>query len=897
MSDQTSAALPPLFRLQEIDDFFASHPEGLVFVPNRRLAAKIRQAQDHQQLQAGAKRWQALAVFSVEDWLQEQWQRSMLAGHCEALRVLSTTEEQLLWLAVLREDSEHSGLLNTAATADSLQAANRVLNLWNYSHGSATLERQRGEFEAGLDQRLFLQWREAFYSKLFQLGAMTQADMLNRAIESLPRRPACMLLGFQDLTPMLQQLVEHFDCVVRSADKSPSPAVRVQRYNDDDAQLRALAAWLKQQLHDNPHQRIGIIDPLLSQRRQVIERELRAVLEPDYGEPASPRTVAAINFSAGIPLGEAPIIDAIFLALELLEHDMGIDTLERLLASVFLLDSNVETGARAVWFQSLIDLGRRRLSNAWLVEHLANWPGVEFTSALLQSLTAVRLLLHEPGFDWRGQHSARRWDRQLQTLLETVGWPGQRELDSIEYQQVRAWYSVLDQYSNMDDLLGPHCLGTAKAMLQRLASRTPFQAETADSAIQVLGVLEGAGLHFDQVWMLSQDDGVWPPKPSPSPFIPLNLQRREKMPHADAARELAFAESLQANYLARADSVVISYGALRDGVTTRPSPLLRGYPVEEMDATQTCTITAHIPFEQLVDDRVAAVDAGPLSGGASLLSHQSACPFRAFAVHRLQALAVEFPDIGLDARDRGISLHRALEVFWEHTSSLDELLALNETALSDRLDSAVGAGISSLQRRRPDVMGQRFTELERLRLHSLLEAWIELEKQRPPFVVDARERGLTAEVGGQWQLQLRMDRVDRLADGKELLIDYKSGRVNIGDWAGDRPKDPQLPLYLASRSDDGRSAAIAYAEVRRDNVALRGLGEDSHGIDGIVPHQRWKDKSTEEWAKEVAAWRERIDALVAEYTAGHAAVSPKNAASCQYCHLHSLCRIQSEYSQ
>ncbi len=58
----------------------------------------------------------------------------------------------------------------------------------------------------------------------------------------------------------------------------------------------------------------------------------------------------------------------------------------------------------------------------------------------------------------------------------------------------------------------------------------------------------------------------------------------------------------------------------------------------------------------------------PLRGGAAILQNQAACPFRAFAVHRLSAKAIESPHDGFDYRERGQLVHDTLAAFWTSLS-------------------------------------------------------------------------------------------------------------------------------------------------------------------------------------------------------------------------------------
>ena len=69
--------------------------------------------------------------------------------------------------------------------------------------------------------------------------------------------------------------------------------------------------------------------------------------------------------------------------------------------------------------------------------------------------------------------------------------------------------------------------------------------------------------------------------------------------------------------------------------------------------------------------------------------------------------------------------------------------------------------------------------------------------------------------------KVRIDRVDRLADDARVLIDYKTGAATT-DWRGDRPDNPQLPIYaLAASRSIGRRRVCA-CEGRRTRLCCRG---------------------------------------------------------------------------
>ncbi len=106
--------------------------------------------------------------------------------------------------------------------------------------------------------------------------------------------------------------------------------------------------------------------------------------------------------------------------------------------------------------------------------------------------------------------------------------------------------------------------------------------------------------------------------------------------------------------------------------------------------------------------------------------------------------------------------------------------------------------------------GPRWRARERVRLNLLLTLWLDVERKRAPFAVENLEQGAQVAQFAGLNFAVRVDRVDRLADGARVLIDYKTGAA-IADWRGDRPDNPQLPIYALLQPE--ALVAVAYARV------------------------------------------------------------------------------------
>ena len=100
-----------------------------------------------------------------------------------------------------------------------------------------------------------------------------------------------------------------------------------------------------------------------------------------------------------------------------------------------------------------------------------------------------------------------------------------------------------------------------------------------------------------------------------------------------------------------------------------------------------------------------------------------------------------------------------------------------------------------------------------------------------------------------------------------------------------------LPAYAVSV--DPAPSAIAFARLRPDDLGFDGLAEGEPGAPGVVPlaDARYKFKALDSWHELLKDWHLHLETLARDFRAGSAAVDPRTASVCNYCHLHALCRI------
>jgi probable DNA repair protein len=347
--------------------------------------------------------------------------------------------------------------------------------------------------------------------------------------------------------------------------------------------------------------------------------------------------------------------------------------------------------------------------------------------------------------------------------------------------------------------------------------------------------------------------------------------------------------------------VVLSHPTQRDQHDCAPSALIGDLPAL---AAGTCVVppttaeaihAAAPALESIVDDLAPPLAvAGRASGGAGLFEKQSECPFRAVSIHRLKADVWPAVAAGLSAIERGHLLHRVFAVLWRDLRDQAALLGLSPTAVAARVDVAVAdamasAAIPAVRRR---ALPPLVIALEAGRLSSLSREWLEhIERSRPPFAVLEAELELVLSLGGL-DVRLRLDRVDRLADGGVAIIDYKTGRaVPPAKWLDPRPQAPQLALYALAwraRFPSQPVRAVAYAQVKRGELKLLGLAADDNMGREVPPPS---SVGRADWSDVESHWQESLTALAGEISRGHAAVAPRDSETCRRCGLHAFCRI------
>jgi ATP-dependent helicase/nuclease subunit B len=869
----------------------------VVVTPNRRLAAHLTSEFDRAQVAAGKTAWPSADCVSLNAFLERTWAEITRCSAGAAL--LSPHQEAVLWERAVSDSPQGAALLHPEAAARAAREAWRI----QCAH-HIELDRYRSALDE--DGQAYLHWSDQ-YRALLRAGnwldtvRMPDAIIVARQAGAGLATRALVPYGFDLIAPQHRAL---FDALARdgwqvsemAAHPRAGSALRAA-YDDREAELAAVAWQVKEALASRPDARIGVVVPDLAAAHSDVLRIFDDALDPARVLGASRERPRPYNVSLGLPLSGHPLVHTALLILELARGDLALEDAGSLLRSPFIAGAEQELAPRALLDRDLRSDGRpvvglRLLARRARGENPGDLAGCRELAVRL----AAWVKLAEAAC--QGRQPPSQWSTVFQRLLAGLGWPGERTLDSAEYQAFVKWRETVSSLSALDLVAARLGYDDALARLKRIAAETVFQPETPDVPVQVLGVLEANGLEFDRLFVTGLSDEAWPSPPRPNPYLPLALQRAHGVAHATGDWQLEFARRTTSFWLGAAPEVRLSWPRREGERALGMSPLLKSVADAEPALGKVeglrGAIFASRAIEEIADFAAPELPAGiDVKGGAEFFLNQAACPFRGFAAHRLGAQALDAARVGLDPRDRGGLVHRAAEYLWKELASSARLAAMSGEELKAVVARAVAAAAEIMRKRRPDVMTEAFAELERSRVEALLARLLALEKTRAPFAVMGREEPRPVSVAGV-RVETRLDRVDRLEDGSHVVLDYKTSReVDVADWLGERPDEPQLPLYAASGR--GELAAVAFAQLNVRQVRFEGLSRTAGVLPGVptLADSRKASAQYADWKSLLEGWRAVLEALAREYLAGRAEVAPKNYPdTCKHCDFPTLCRVQ-----
>ncbi|MGC1854063.1 MAG: PD-(D/E)XK nuclease family protein [Candidatus Aquirickettsiella sp.] len=863
------------------------NPEDLLLTGNKRLIPFLHKAYAQYQQKQKKQVWSTLQFFTFTRWLETLWEKQFIKQTGFSLRLLNQQQECLLWKIIIQQSAY--SFLDTVYTAKNAQQAWQLLQ-------QAQLDYQITHFKQSNETETWQTWATHFVSFCQTHALVDLSSALNHLIllfrkKILKPPPRIFLIGFNEINPQYKKLLKvleeqhceicHFAPVYSSA--------KQQRLclSDKETEYHTMALWAYQSWQHDKKNIACVIPHLIEQRTHLLNTftEVFTALAPSCMHHPP------FNIAAGNPLLEFGLIQTAMLILGL-EEINSFPQINLLLRSPYLGGSQQEQAARAQLDITLRGTVENRLHLDPLLR-ISNQHACPILSGLIAHLIPLikkypSHFLAKPSF----------WSAYFAKKLHALAWPGERLLNSGEFQLLERWSELLTELAGLDFILGNISHTAALQQLHEFIANTLFQTKTLhEPPIHVLGLLDSAGMYFDTLWVMGLDDRTWPAIAKPNPFIPYALQHAHQIPYASSEREYYFASLLTKNLIGCAENIIFSHPTQHLDQILHPSVLIKPIPEIELSDLKLPTYQALAKrimttqqWEYYRDVSVPLPAEDSFSGGTQLLQSQIACPFQAFARWRLKAQFQPFPQNGLNARERGILLHQVLEQFWNKVQDQSSLLTLTPSALDKLIHAAIEHCLNFLSKKRPVGFKTHFINIERQRLQTLLKNVIDLEKQRPVFMQTQHESKRELKLG-RLLLTLRIDRLDQLNATQSMIIDYKTSAPSKIDWLEARCDYPQLPLYCLSYPETVRSFAIMH--LRSNKITLQGISAEESAMQSLIPLKKLNTSlALNHWSDLLKHWQTCLEKIAKEFQHGLAGINPKHGpTTCRHCDLSLLCRI------
>jgi probable DNA repair protein len=897
----------------------------LILTANKRLAQTYLSQYAQQQLAAGLMVWEAPDVLPFAVWQRQLWDAWVVA-QCEAgiapPVLLDSVQTKVLWQQVIEANAASlSALLHPVLLAAQAAQAWKLLHAWQ-------IDAQDDAFAQGsLEHTQFLQWMQAFDWRCQQENWLDEARLLSQLMlavtaKALPLPTHIRLLGFVQMTgaelhfwQSLQSLGITVDGLEDVVVSMPSVQAALSFASIDDEQ-QAIADWVNTQLSVNQDARLVIAVPQMAAWRDAL---LEKILLSCASQSLLPNQLDApppVNLSLGDALVQQPVVAVARLGLGLMPDVIDHADLLILLRSPFTGGTDDDLRL-AQWLTEAQTLQWRWNSLYGRLQHRAESLQALAVQDVLSDKDQRQLSMLQQGLlrldRWRpaqARHDVRlpsQWAQWMRARVQGLGIRAQG-LGSLAYQAWSALDDTFDLLAPLDLVSGAVSLSKALSLLDGLLV-TPWQPRQGKTQVQLLGMMEAAGLACDALWVADMGFEQWPPKATPNPLIPLRLQKQAGVRDADPSKQADYARHLLAAVMENAQQITVSH-ARSDGsrVDLLPTGLLdvvwqSPHPSLLPRGEGTVDLLPRPLGEGWGEGRWQDWQAPALAvdelarGGTGLFKHQSLCPFRAFAQLRLDAKESKTASEGPDAALRGTLVHNSLEAVWKAIGDSATLLSLTDTTRQTLVCEQVAATLKAEQEDAPDLLGERYMQLEQQRITDLIVCVLKKDtddaKVLPPFVVES-EASLRRSVCGV-DVNLRIDRLqvfDTPSGKATWIVDYKTGTVSAGDWDGDRPWEPQLPVYALALQQKHDIAAVAfYALKDAEHPQLLGASRD----DVPLPKRNSKDEplTPTQWQAKLVHWQTTLQRLSDDFRAGVAIADPLargGKSACDYCHLALLCR-------
>lgn len=435
------------------------------------------------------------------------------------------------------------------------------------------------------------------------------------------------------------------------------------------------------------------------------------------------------------------------------------------------------------------------------------------------------------------------------------------------------------------------------------------------SGLQVMGVLETRDVDFDNIIILSMNEGVFPAKPSSNSFIPMNLRNGFGMPtqlHKDAVYAYHFYR-----LISRARNVVMIYDSRSEGMQSgEPSRYIKQLSYLYGVKPKMKSIQYNIGIETTSGMRVKKTEAVMsrlnecLAGGTRTLSASALkcyinCPMQ-FYLQFVEGLREENEiEESIDDRIFGSILHETMDKLYEQSKGKLINSARIDAQLKNKNILRMYIEKAFYKITKNDTLNGYLSLVEEILLTYVIDilqhdktigdfVYIDSEKKETKNYIVKDDQG--KEVMSV-QIKAVYDRIDQLKDGTLRIVDYKTGKAKVSK---DRDKliVPEISTIFSENSKCSEEAfqVMLYSILYNADVVsphlyfVREFHKDP-GMETALqyePDNYWPIKN---FSKYEDQFRTAFDKMILDiFDTSKDFTQTDNKKQCEYCIFKEICK-------
>ena len=826
--------------------------DHIVLTPNERLAKEFRNSYDQYQAGRGLKAWSSPVVRSLNNHLRTNF----FYGYASENQNLSLVDNRALFtqLYSVIPDSQRS-LINQAIEALNLihrhevdleqyrEISYRCNTLMSWYESLPVKKSTDHILESQLATYLANSELKADRLLLYQFEHLTPSE--KRYLESFSTNSSIILVKSENLIKELPQAKK-----INAEIKHASPKTSLLKYDSLNQELAGAVKWATEIKMTKPDSTIGIVVPNLSTHYSQVSRQIAVAFNPFQGSHTD-----QFNVSSGQPLNKHSLWKHALTYLRSYYRDLKPDEYETLATSSFF-----DTNKIIEKFGTAMSLSTNISNPVNDTKHLTDDKSPN-PNKKAKLNTHPKLL--------------KTWIEDLLTHLNDIGWPVIDSLQTFGYQAHQAIKQELLFLKNVESN-EQLSLEESLELIDSYLNTITHAPERKAQDIQVLGLIESLGLHFTDLWICGMDSENFPSRYSANVFLPQGTKSQYRMPRATQREELRFSQNLLKSWSEQSSNIVFSYSCRKGDATIAASPLILEIPET---LTELSLPNLNPDFQPQRTDLIANLDnrgsnypKTSVRGGTRMLKDQINCGFKSFAINRLGLEAPEAASEFPGPLEKGIVVHEVLARLFAKSYSKQSIESISD----EETKALTKLMVERYFKQAPNI----YKDSEIHRISNLIKTWIAFEASRQPFQVISLEKPFRLELAGI-EFNLRADRIDLVGED-QILVDYKTGKVNLSQARSDNLKEPQLAAYALAISEL-KGTFFAQLDVEKPKVTgfsnNDSLDAKLKSLPGIT-----LDSEREKWSIQ-------LEQIAQDFVLGKADISPTQG-YCANCHLSGFCRIR-----